>query len=68
MWWVVTRYVTPKGQIIRHIYGRNSGRPYKTYGQAKYAADKMLERAKEDYPKSEWPNLEAHAVKVVERV
>ena len=64
-WVVVTRYKTPKGQVIRHVYLNPNGYPYHSYHQAKYAADKMIERAKEEYPKNEWANLEAHAVKML---
>ena len=65
MWWIVTRYKTPTGTIIRHVYGKPDGSPYESYSGAHNHAKRMMTKARNDYPRTDWHNLEAHAVKVI---
>jgi hypothetical protein len=64
MWVIVTRYVTPKGQVIRHVYLNLKGEPWKSYAAAHARAKKMLETAQETLPGAD---LECHAVKMLSR-
>lgn len=65
MWYVVTRFVTENGQVIRHIYGRKDGTPYRSYSGARNAAKQMLKRNAHHFTTAEWQGIEANAVKVV---
>lgn len=67
MWVIVTRYVTPKGQIIRHVYLNTKGEPWKNYAGAHARAKKMLAEARIELRWREGSDLECHAVKMLPR-